>query len=338
MAKLDLTGLMTGLPTDQDLRTQGQARAAQIQGSGLGSNLARGIASRAPQREETMRQGLGGMFGVDTRTTVERVKEELGKIDTTTPEGQRAAVSLVSQIDGAKALALQTEFNNKNKEEKRVADNYALEQEKVAVARERLQTDNRTLGAGDRKAIREATAMAQEAGARVSVLTGLADQYEKTKPRGGFMGNAYEGWKSLIGGQDEISAMKTRFANVTNSNIINSLPPGVASDKDIEMAKSGFMNASWNAEQIAQFLRGQAKLSAFLAERENMKAQWIDDNSGSTAGFNEAWDVKRKEEGYKEQVQGKYGFKAYDLPPPPVAFDGDTVEESPVAVASRGRN
>ena len=91
MAKLDLTGLMTGLPTDQDLRTQGQARAAQIQGGGLGSNLARGIASRAPQREEMMRQGLGGMFGVDTRTGDQqqkaRMQQALSGLKLDTPEG-----------------------------------------------------------------------------------------------------------------------------------------------------------------------------------------------------------------------------------------------------------
>jgi len=91
MAKLDLTGLMTGLPTDQELRTQGQARAAQIQGGGLGSNLARGIASRAPQREEMMRQGLGGMFGVDTRTGDQqqkaRMQQALSGLDLDTPEG-----------------------------------------------------------------------------------------------------------------------------------------------------------------------------------------------------------------------------------------------------------
>ena len=91
MAKLDLTGLMTGLPTDQDLRTQGQARAAQIQGRGLGSNLARGIASRAPQREEMMRQGLGGMFGVDTRTGDQqqkaRMQQALSGLKLDTPEG-----------------------------------------------------------------------------------------------------------------------------------------------------------------------------------------------------------------------------------------------------------
>ena len=110
MAKLDLTGLMTGLPTDQDLRTQGQARAAQIQGSGLGSNLARGIASRAPQREEMMRQGLGGMFGVDTRTgdqqQTARMQQALSGLNLDTPEGLMQ-LAKIKQATGDTAGAIQ---------------------------------------------------------------------------------------------------------------------------------------------------------------------------------------------------------------------------------------
>ena len=111
MAKLDLTGLMTGLPTDQDLRTQGQARAAQIQGRGLGSNLARGIASRAPQREEMMRQGLGGMFGVDTRTGDQqqkaRMQQALSGLDLNKPEGLMQ-LAKIQQSTGDMAGAAQS--------------------------------------------------------------------------------------------------------------------------------------------------------------------------------------------------------------------------------------
>jgi hypothetical protein len=145
MAKLDLTGLMTGLPTDQDLRTQGQARAAQIQGGGLGSNLARGIASRAPQREEMMRQGLGGMFGVDTRTgdqqQTARMQQALSGLDLDTPEGLMQLAKIqqstgdmtgaAQSIAAARALTLSTASNKKNVEDKRlqgeVVKEYALQ-------------------------------------------------------------------------------------------------------------------------------------------------------------------------------------------------------------------
>ena len=110
MAKVDITGLLTGLAGTPDLEREGIKRASAIQGQGVGSNLARSLALQAPQREQMMRQGAGGLFGVDTRTAGAKVKEQLGQLDVTTPAGQQQAVKLVAQIDPTRALALQTQF------------------------------------------------------------------------------------------------------------------------------------------------------------------------------------------------------------------------------------
>lgn len=110
MAKVDITGLLTGLAGTPDLEREGITRASAIQGQGAGSNLARSLALRAPQREQMMRQGAGGLFGVDTRTAGQQVQEQLGQLDVTTPAGQQQAVKLISQIDPTRALALQTQF------------------------------------------------------------------------------------------------------------------------------------------------------------------------------------------------------------------------------------
>jgi len=114
MAKVDITGLLTGL-AGTDLEQEGIKRASAIQGKGLGSNLARSLALQAPQREQMMRQGAGGLFGVDTRTAGQQIQEQLGQLDVTTPAGQQQAVKLVAQIDPTRALALQTQFSEANR-------------------------------------------------------------------------------------------------------------------------------------------------------------------------------------------------------------------------------
>jgi hypothetical protein len=78
--------------------------------------LARGQALRAPQREQMMRQGAGGLFGVDTRTAGQQVQEQLADLDVTTPAGQRQAVKLIAQVDAPRALALQNAFSQQNVE------------------------------------------------------------------------------------------------------------------------------------------------------------------------------------------------------------------------------
>lgn len=142
MAKVDITGLLTGLAGTPDLEREGITRASAVQGTGLGSNLARSLALQAPQREQMMRQGAGGLFGVDTRTAGQQVQEQLGQLDVTTPEGQQQAVKLIAQIDPARALALRTQFAKENKalqtasaaalvEEKRYQEGLALEKRRV---------------------------------------------------------------------------------------------------------------------------------------------------------------------------------------------------------------
>ena len=116
MAKVDITGLLTGLAGTPDLEREGIKRASAIQGQGVGSNLARSLALQAPQREQMMRQGAGGLFGVDTRTAGQQVQEQLGQLDITTPAGQQQAVQLVAKIDPARALALRTRFAEENKD------------------------------------------------------------------------------------------------------------------------------------------------------------------------------------------------------------------------------
>ena len=116
MAKVDITGLLTGLAGTPDLEREGIKRASAIQGQGAGSNLARGQALRAPQREQMMRQGAGGLFGVDTRTAGQQVEEQLGQVDTSTPAGKKQAIKLIAQIDPVKAMELQNAFSQQEQE------------------------------------------------------------------------------------------------------------------------------------------------------------------------------------------------------------------------------
>ena len=136
MAKVDITGLLTGL-AGTDLEQEGIKRASAIQGKGLGSNLARSLALQAPQREQMMRQGAGGLFGVDTRTAGQQVQEQLGQLDVTTPAGQQQAVKLVAQIDPTRALALQTQFSEANR-------TASLEERAIAADELRAATSGRS--------------------------------------------------------------------------------------------------------------------------------------------------------------------------------------------------
>ena len=112
MAKTDLRGMLTeGLfepaqqPTPRSYR-ESILGAAQQAGTGL-------------------RRGLGAVTGADTRTTAEALQAQLRGLNPENIDDQQQIVRLVSKVDPARALALQTQFNEANRtaslEERQVA-------------------------------------------------------------------------------------------------------------------------------------------------------------------------------------------------------------------------
>jgi len=93
----DLTGMLTaGLfePTQQALPSsleQVSMRLAQQAGTGL-------------------RRGIGAATGADTRTTAEALQEQLRGLNPENVQDQQQIVRLVSKVDPARALAVQTQF------------------------------------------------------------------------------------------------------------------------------------------------------------------------------------------------------------------------------------
>ena len=305
----DLMGLLTGIPSD-GIDPRVGLTPQQMQADAFYSGM------------ERMGRGVRGMMGGDRRTGQERktqgIAEAIQNFSSKPIEEQKNIINVL-RASGETALAGQLAGEMSS------AITQAQAQERLDIQRLKTEQEKKQLGAADKKYIRAVSDEADVAGSQVSTLLGLANDYSRTRPMGGVGGKAMDKWKATFGTQDEVSRIKTQFQSVVNTNIINSLPPGVASDKDIEMAKSGYMNNSWSAEQIEEFLRGQAKLSAFVAEKKNAKAQWVSDRGGDSSGFNEHWREIISQEGYKEMVSQKYGLSAYRIPAPDVEFNPDLV-------------
>jgi len=98
----DLTGLLGGalLPPVQPAMSYEQS-----------------MMQRGAEYGKGFRQGAGGMFGVDTRTTPEFVQEEVAKLNPESVEDQAKIVELVGKINPAGAVALKSAFAQKSKEQ-----------------------------------------------------------------------------------------------------------------------------------------------------------------------------------------------------------------------------
>lgn len=99
----------------------------------------------------------------------------------------------------------------------------------------------------------------------------------------GALGSASEFLKRATGRQDAVSTARQEYARVRNQLVSKNLPPGAASDKDVEMLMNGFPPENASPAVLAEFLEAQARVSAAGAALENARADWLAQNRGSLA-------------------------------------------------------
>jgi hypothetical protein len=106
----------------------------------------------------------------------------------------------------------------------------------------------------------------------------LAKAYDAQKPPAGWAGSALDWARKAAGGQGVFDALKQEYVKLRNTDVLKNLPPGVASDKDIEIALKAFPDENANPAQISAFLRGTAKLQRYSAEVNKARAEWVAQN------------------------------------------------------------
>lgn len=106
----------------------------------------------------------------------------------------------------------------------------------------------------------------------------LANAYDAQKPPAGWAGSALDWARKALGGQGVFDSLRQEYVKLRNTDVLKNLPPGVASDRDIEIALKAFPDENANPAQLSAFLRGTAKLHRYTAEVNKAKAEWVSQN------------------------------------------------------------
>ncbi|EPN4525039.1 phage DNA ejection protein [Salmonella enterica subsp. enterica serovar Newport] len=109
-------------------------------------------------------------------------------------------------------------------------------------------------------------------------MTTLADTLEKEMPTPGLFGNAENMFAKLTGQDNYLRDMRIRFNQLANAQATKLLPPGPASDKDIEFARKGIPSETDNPMVMARWLRGMAKMESNNAKFNEFKSEWMSAN------------------------------------------------------------
>jgi hypothetical protein len=174
------------------------------------------------------------------------------------------------------------------------------------LAEENRQAD---LSVFAQKSIDEAVSSSNNARTKGLQAMSLAKRYEIVQPTAGFGGTALSAFNDFLGTQGDADLLRREFNGFVNNSVMLSLPPGAASDSDVELARSGYPDARYNADQIQKYLNGVAKSSAIVSEYEKQRAEYISKNKGNQAGFLDEWNKFKESDDFIPSIEKQYGVK-----------------------------
>ena len=130
-------------------------------------------------------------------------------------------------------------------------------------------------------------------------------QGTKSKGWEGAAGRGENWWRQFWGNENDYSTWRTQVAGLINDVAIGSLPPGVASDKDIELVLRGVPRQFADKGEMERFFRAAQELGKYQAARNRAEAQFVTKNRGQVGDqtFDQFW---QQSEQYKA-FQKKYG-------------------------------
>ena len=83
-------------------------------------------------------------------------------------------------------------------------------------------------------------------------------------------------FKNFTGTRDFESFARTAYTRERNTEIINSLPPGVASDRDIAIFSEGFPPDDASIAEVYEFLQAAKRVNSYVRDEQNLKTQFIE--------------------------------------------------------------
>lgn len=166
----------------------------------------------------------------------------------------------------------------------------ALDQQTTAATvAEKMSSINKNLTdipADSRKLINESAVSAAAAKQSADQFNSLASRIESQGGNYGVASSASDFLKKIGGFQGGMTQLKQEYARLRNTAAIKSLPPGPATDKDIQLALSGFPSDTARATDLSAFLRGMAKLQDIESAVANAKTDWLAQNNGTLTRTN----------------------------------------------------
>jgi hypothetical protein len=154
-------------------------------------------------------------------------------------------------------------------------------QDDVAIRYAQLDQTANTLPAPAQALVNTAVLNSTSARSLSAKASSLADKLATASASGGVTAGVITALTGLSGDASAVTQLRRDYEQLRNQQAVKSLPPGPASDKDIQMALKGFPEPTASADTMVAFLRGVAKMQDLVAQDNDLQADWLVGNGGS---------------------------------------------------------
>lgn len=100
-------------------------------------------------------------------------------------------------------------------------------------------------------------------------------EYDKGFTSSGLRASAGELLARWTGFETDVSTMRKQYDALVADRVVTNLPPGAASDKDIELIKGGFPDSTARPSQVADFLDAMAKVQRATEAQKRTESDYL---------------------------------------------------------------
>lgn len=152
---------------------------------------------------------------------------------------------------------------------------FGIEMQQAAEKADQLKLDAPKLSVNMEKALDSAVGDAATSRSTSASMEELASRWETEKPTSGIFGSAQSTWSKMTGSDTGLRDLRIRTSQFLNSQALKYLPPGPATDRDVELAREGVPTNMDDPTIVANWLRAQARNEKRAALYNDFRAEWI---------------------------------------------------------------
>lgn len=152
---------------------------------------------------------------------------------------------------------------------------FGVEMQQAAEKADELKASAPKLSVNMEKALDSAVGDAATNRSSAASMEELASRWETEKPTSGIFGSAQSTWSKMTGSDTGLRDLRIRTSQFLNGQALKYLPPGPATDRDVELAREGVPTNMDDPKLVSNWLKAQARNEKRSAMFNDFRAEWI---------------------------------------------------------------